>query len=254
MVSPIKDVLRKSFLYAPVFRRMLRKVKGYLGDEGARYDDLAFTVMNRFISSGTNCIDVGCHNGLYLDQILRLAPDGSHHAFEPLPVLAEFLRVRYQQRRNVYIHDLALSNCSGATEFHFNTTNPGWSGIKRRSYPSEQDEVQVLHVEMRRLDEIIENEMRVDFLKLDVEGAELAVLEGARNTLRRHKPLVIFEYGLGSAEYYEAWPERMFDLLTESGLLVSTIETFLISPEPMTRDTFYRLFSRPHRLLLRGLL
>lgn len=238
----VKKILSHSPLYGSLSRRVWTKVKGYMGNVGARHDDLAFRIMRRVIQQDSNCLDIGCHNGLYLDQVISLAPYGMHHAFEPIPGLSAFLRTRYRQYHNVYIHELALSNALGTTTFHFNKTHPGWSGIKRREYPSQNDAVQVLSIDTQRLDDVLPQAMRVDFLKLDVEGAELAVLEGAQRTIQRNKPLMIFEYGLGSAEYYEAWPERMFDLLAESGLLVSPIETVLHSPEPMTRSAFINYF------------
>ena len=51
------------------------------------------------------------------------------------------------------------------------------------------------------------------FVKIDVEGAEEEVLLGALETLRRHRPLVAFEHGLGSADVYGTTPDRIHDLL-----------------------------------------
>src|SRR5512134_810270 len=93
---PLRSFLRGAF----------RNVKGRLGDEGARYDHLAFSVMRRIIQPDSNCIDVGCHKGLYLDRILRLAPCGTHAAFEPLPELSALLRTRYAEYANVAIHEV----------------------------------------------------------------------------------------------------------------------------------------------------
>ena len=49
------------------------------------------------------------------------------------------------------------------------------------------------------------------------EGAELQVLEGAVTTLQRHRPIVIFEHGSGSAETYGTLPADVFGLLERPG-------------------------------------
>jgi FkbM family methyltransferase len=198
--------------------------------------------MRRIIQPDANCIDVGCHKGLYLDRILRLAPRGTHAAFEPLPELCELLRARYAEYPNVAIHEVALSSCSGQMNFQFNKTNPGWSGLKRRSYPSEKNDLQVLAVRVQSLDEIFREDARIDFAKMDVEGAELDVLRGGNKVLSRNRPLIIFEYGLGSSEFYDAEPTSMFAIIAQFGLYVSSIEQFLAGAVPMTPSEFIKCY------------
>ncbi len=67
---------------------------------------------------------------------------------------------------------------------------------------------------------------RPDVIKIDVEGAEQQVLEGALETLRRHRPIVIFEHGTGSAEAFGTCPGDIYQLLREQGRgCESTIST-----------------------------
>lgn len=223
-------------------RRMLLKIRTLMGDEFSINDSNAFAVMERVLRHDSNCIDIGCAQGLYIDQMRRLAPAGRHLAFEPIPALYQNLRSRFDSYPNIAMHNLALSNQSGTAEFHWNVTNPGWSGLSERNYPSDQEQIKVLDVVLKRLDDMVPADLDIDLIKIDVEGAELKVLEGAVGLLRRCRPVVIFEYGLGSAEFYEAWPEQMFDLLQDAGLTVSPLETYLADGPSCDRNAFIRHF------------
>ena len=61
-------------------------------------------------------------------------------------------------------------------------------------------------------------------IKIDVEGAELQVLEGAKRTITQHKPTVIFEHGASTAAYYGTLPSAIFKLLSDAGLRIFDID------------------------------
>ncbi len=74
---------------------------------------------------------------------------------------------------------------------------------------------------------MIPKSCEIDMIKIDVEGAELLVLEGAIETITNWKPYIIFEHGLGASEFYEATSEMVFNLLTSCGLKISTMKNWL---------------------------
>lgn len=223
-------------------RRMWLRTRSWLGREEAIIDQQAFTIMKRVLRRTSNCVDIGCAQGLYLDEMLRLAPAGRHWAFEPIPLLFGALTHRFRGCANVQFHNLALANSDGRTQFHWNVSNPGWSGLRQRAYPSADDQIEIIDVAQKRLDQVIPADVRIDLIKIDVEGAELAVLQGGIELICRCRPVIIFEYGLGSAEFYEAWPEEMFDLLEGCGLGVAPLATYLVGRPWLDRATFSRQF------------
>jgi hypothetical protein len=75
-------------------------------------------------------------------------------------------------------------------------------------------------VTVRRLDEIIPEDVSIEFIKIDVEGAEAAVLRGASNLLRSQQPVVVFE--CDPADLKEC-----IVILSESDLRVSLLADFL---------------------------
>ncbi len=237
----LKEMVKGTPVERPA-RRLWLKTQSLMGREEAIIDDQAFTIMQQRLTRSSNCLDIGCAQGLYLAEMLHLAPAGQHHAFEPIPALYEALRARFRRHPNVQFHNLALSDSAGHTQFHWNVSNPGWSGLRERAYPSPDDQIRIIDVELCRLDDLLPADHRVDLMKVDVEGAELAVLTGGRALIERCRPLIIFEYGLGSAEFYEAWPEKMFDLLASCGLGVASLGAYLAGRPPLERAEFCRQF------------
>ncbi len=181
-----------------------------------------------------NCVDVGAHAGAVLEELVRLAPRGTHHAFEPLPAMAAALRERFPA---VAVHELALSDAAGQRAFVHMVDDPGWSGFRERPTPGGQTSRQ-LTVEAATLDDMLPADLRIDLLKVDVEGAELEVLRGARGTLERWKPVVVLEHGLGSADHYGTAPRDVFALLEEAGLRLFT----LAGDGPLDRAAFEAAF------------
>lgn len=208
------------------------------------YDQQTREVLRRSLRSDSNCVDVGCHVGQILDWMIEDAPDGRHFGFEPLPDLYASLLDKYRDFANVEIFSVALSHNAEKREFRHVVSNPGYSGFRRRRYDRADEVVECINVATERLDSLLPHEISIDFIKVDVEGAELEVLEGARGCLLRDKPLVVFEHGPGAAGYYGTRPQQVFDLLSDCGLRLFTMETWLTTnpPQAMDRAEFCRQF------------
>ena len=76
-------------------------------------------------------------------------------------------------------------------------------------------------------------------MKIDVEGAEFRVMKGGVNTLKRCKPLIIFEFGMGAAEFYESSPDQLYTFLTaECSMKISTLKGYLGDQPALTQYYF----------------
>lgn len=208
-----------------------------------QYDAYTRKLLRLLLSPGSVCIDIGCHKGEILDLMLRHAPEGKKFGFEPIPSLYESLCEKYKALSHVTISPLALFDEPGKTVFQHVLSAPAYSGIKKRRYDSDSVEIKEINVEQARLDDVIPAEIRVDFIKIDVEGAEFKVMKGARRILRQSRPHVIFEFGLGAADYYGSTPDELFNYLTvECSLKISTLKGFLRKTSSLSAENFRNLY------------
>lgn len=182
-------------------------------DKSRLYDIQTLEVMRRVLRDDSNCVDVGCHQGSMLQEMLALAPRGTHFAFEPLPGMFAGLRETFAGRANVHLHECALSDVAGTTSFQHVVSNPAYSGLRQRRYDRPHEQVQEIVVRTQLLDNLVPGHVPIRFIKVDVEGAELQVFRGAVQTIRRSRPVIVFEHGLGGADYYGTRPEEIHDLL-----------------------------------------
>lgn len=234
----------KHLLAGSVLELPLRRLHAWMRpQQNAIYDLQTLQVMRRVLRQQSNCIDVGCHHGQILANMLRYAPRGRHLAFEPLPALYQGLRHRFAAQRNVALHDCALSDTEGTACFQHVVSNPAYSGLRRRRYDRQDEQVVEITVPVRRLDDLVAADLHIHFLKIDVEGGELQVLRGALRTLARCQPVIVFEHGLGAADWYGSTPEAMHALLTgPCGLDIYLMGEWLQTParplNPLSADAF----------------
>ena len=207
-------------------RRSRRYARGWRDDEHLRLL-LAFS-----LPAEANCVDVGAADGKVLTDIVRVAPFGRHIAYEPLPSFYTALVSRFPQ---VDLRPAALSNVDGETTFTYVRDAPWYSGFRQRDYPAGVKKLETIVVRTERLDDHLPDGYVPHFIKIDVEGAEKLVLEGALDTISRYKPIVVFEHGRGSSEYYGATPTDIFRILhDEAGLRIFNLD----AGGPYTLDQF----------------
>lgn len=230
----LKDTLVRAG-FEPWLRPIIETVRGRERDA----DDIAARRIIARLPADACCVDVGCHKGVYLDPMRRQAVRGRFFAFEPIPYLHDLLKAKYRADPRVTLFNMALSTKSGTTELFINETDMGLSGLSRRPGRRgiDQDRLRRVVVPVHTLDEIL-GEQRVDFIKIDVEGAEFDVLQGAKGVIARCRPVVLFEFGLGGADYFGVDAERMFAFFEACGYAIYRVPAYAAGGTPLDRESF----------------
>ncbi len=144
-----------------------------------RYDLLTKKIIAR-LAEDSNCIDVGCFKGEILDLMQSAAPKGQHYGIEPVGVQAEYLNKKYADVDNCHIINIAASDEKGTSNFNYVSSNPAYSGLRKRDYDRPNEIDATIQVETNLLDHVIPKNVAINLIKIDVEGAELQVLQGAQ--------------------------------------------------------------------------
>ena len=165
-------------------------------------------------------VDVGTNRGQLLREAVRVAPQGRHVAFEPIPELAEEVRRAFP---GVDCRRKALGARPETAQFcHFRRLD-GWSGLRRQPEISDaRGAPEFITVEVSTLERELDG-VHPAVVKIDVEGAELAVLEGAREVLARARPMLLFEHQPQAAALYGADSGTLWDLLAEHGYRIFAV-------------------------------
>jgi FkbM family methyltransferase len=162
----------------------------------ARYRDQVaeFKAIRQVIRPDDTVCDIGANKGSYTYWLSRWVPQGRVVAFEPQQKLASYLKTvcGVMHLKNVSVEAKAVHAKSGALTLHIpgEGDSPEASLNPRKSAGGNcrTDTVPVV-----ALDEYFPPEVRIGVLKIDVEGAELGVFEGANRILTTQSPLLVFE-------------------------------------------------------------
>lgn len=168
---------------------------------GADITDSVLLAIRPFVADDAVCLDVGANIGLYSLALAALAPRGRVYAFEPSPGSFDYLRHNVDDNglANVESFKLALgAQAAGTVHFHdipFFTA--GSFTVDDDSFlTSEALGSNYFEAPATTLDAFVAEHglNRVDLVKIDVEGAELSVLDGAKETLSTMRPKVVLEF------------------------------------------------------------
>ncbi len=212
------------------------------------YEPAETFFVRRHVKKGMRVLDIGANIGWFtVNMALLVGSDGHVDAFEPRDDIAFYLgrTVLENKLNNVTVHKCALAATDGRGRISFgkDDRNPGGTHLElgeTASWNVSQD------VQVRRLDSAVWRP--IDFIKIDAEGAEKLVLDGANLTLDRDRPIILTEVNqiclqrtsrISGADYLRLLEGRGY-IVTE--ILPNRLCGERITPENLERKTEVRNF------------
>lgn len=159
-----------------------------------KYEQETSRVLKTYVRPGMTVLDVGAHVGCHVLLAARLVgSEGKVYAFEPSPDNFALLRknVELNGYRNVALVHKAVTEKTGTVTLHLSPEGNDRNSIYESSRSLRRG--QSMEVQTVSLDDFLDQKgwPRVDFIKIDVEGAEPLVLEGMARLLKRSSQLVL---------------------------------------------------------------
>jgi len=181
---------------------------GWMGHDEA-------ALLRRLVRPGMNVVDVGANIGLYSLLLSRLVDrSGSVLAFEPEPNLFATLRENCESNTatNIFLFQCALGEVNRLASFHRSAFN---SGDNRLGDASGQYDA--VEVKVQRFDDL-QPDSKPDFVKIDVQGHELAALSGMERALSASQNVrILFEFAPAALEKAGTAPNQLLEFFHERG-------------------------------------
>ena len=167
-------------------------------------------VIKKEIKEGDVVLDIGANIGYYALIFAKLVgPKGKVFAFEPDPENFALLNknIKINEYKNVVLINKAVSNEVGEIKLYLNEYNKA----NHQIYPSKNHRKSIL-IQTTRLDDFFKDyKGKIDFVKIDIEGAEYLAIQGMSNLLNKNKNIKII------TEFYPCWLEN-FNVKSEEYL------------------------------------
>ncbi len=173
------------------------------------YEPMETALLREYLKPGQTFVDVGANIGYYTLLAARaVGPKGRVYAFEPDPAnfkLLEKNTAANGYHRNVVMVSKALSNKGGSARLYLNPVNRG----DHRIY-NPRDGRESVAIETLALDEYLKKwGPEVHFIKMDIQGAEAAALDGMKGLIRKNKGLkLVTEFSPGALKAFGSDPRK----------------------------------------------
>ncbi len=196
--------------------------------------------------------DIGANIGWYSVHMAAFLKKGTVHCFEPIPETFEKLNfnVRINNIRNIKLNPIALSEKKQILKFYY---SPQQTGAASSQNITDNELAIELTIDSLSLNDYIKDSKisKLDFIKCDVEGAELFVFQGAMESLEKFKPIVFTEMLRKWAAKFGYHPNDILKIFHDLGYRSfyshnSILKEIIAVDEYTTATNFFMLHPSKH--------
>jgi FkbM family methyltransferase len=210
------------------------------------FDEKGINFMKKNLKQGDVFFDIGANIGCYTLIASKITgTSGQVFAFEAIREVYEKLmfNIRLNQMTEIKAENVAIFEKEELLNFYVSSReNIGMSSI----FHHDTERGDTVQVQAISVDEYVKQNHinRIDFIKLDIEGAELHALNGMRETLKRFRPILLMELSTEVLPNTPLTPDEITQLLRELNYRQMAI-TQSGDPVPMDQnpDAFYHNYA-----------
>lgn len=227
------------------------------------YEKESLDMVLRLVKAGFTVFDIGANIGWYTINIAKAKKGVKLFSFEPIPKtfreLAQNLKINristpIKSESTARIFNFGFSNRQGEMIFYCYKEGPGNASMRNLS---KKKNVERIKCQVVRMDDFIEKKkIKVDFIKCDVEGAELPVIQGGLVSIKRDKPIIFVEMLRKWSAPFGYHPNDIISLLRSLGYRCFVIKKgrlfqFDKMDEKTVETNFFFLHAVKHSAVIR---
>lgn len=164
-----------------------------------------------------NIIDIGANVGLYSLYAKHL-PNSHFYSYEPFKFTYDLLNdnIKLNNITNVQTYNFGISDKKGKNILNVCLSQDGLNTMGAN--PLRFNDINPIEVEIDTLDNIFyNNNINVDFIKIDTEGYEYNILKGGEKTIKKYKPIIQLEFNETNMRQCNIKPEQLLNYINELG-------------------------------------
>lgn len=194
------------------------------------------------LGTDADAVDVGFNIGMQAELMLPLTR-GKVYGFEASKKIYDFAKDKFAANPRVELFHCAVADSEGTANF-IDTEQWGAGSLRHTAgmdYCKVGDAYATVEVQLKRLDTLLAGKDNIGLMKLDIEGAELSALEGARELIRCNRPFMVMEYCHNALSFeFRGKPitrDTLFDYAKELGYKVYNIYGICLSNPAVWRTS-----------------
>lgn len=243
-----------SLICDPIDKRIIPLEIINFGD----YEQSELALIKKMLAKDSIVIDIGANIGWYTINLAKYLQRGGILAFEPMPKTFTYLKknLHLNGLHNVRLFNYGLSDKEAKLPFKY---DPKLSGAASLSYKGKGKTTRIVYGTVRKLDAILPRLARkIDFIKCDVEGAELLVLKGGYNSIRKQLPVIFVEMLRKWAKRFNYHPNDIISLMKSLNyscfyIFGDQLKRIGEIKETTKATNYFFLHNEKHRALIKGL-
>lgn len=218
------------------------------------YEAEELKMMQRFLNKDSVILDIGANIGWYSLNIAKDVPQGYIMAFEPVPKTFQYLKknIELNNIHNVKLYNFGLLETNDDVIFYYDPKLSAATSL--RNLHEDRKKIKI-KCKIKRMDDFSKKIPKIDFIKCDVEGAEIFVIKGGIKTIKKHLPILFLEMLRKWSAKFNYHPNDIIKILSDIGYDCYFIKNGALVKikevnEKTTATNFYFLHNKKHKNLL----
>jgi FkbM family methyltransferase len=166
----------------------------------------------------SSVLDIGAHAGTFTFECKKYYPNAYYYMIDGNPITEDYIKHSGVDYKITYLSDIVKKTVVYKTKY--NAFNTGDSLFRENTNYYNDENLITQDITTSTLDELFKNEKVFDFIKIDAQGYEKFVLEGASNLIKKYKPTIVIEIEDHQLRKFGYKCDELFNMIYSMGYVI----------------------------------